>query len=90
MKKLIIAALVCLNIGLLTALVFTDTPEAKADGYFNQTDYLVVTGKVESNYEIVYIIDMASQQIGAIKADRGTHRMSPASAPRSLLTDMRD
>ncbi len=89
MKKLITAALVCLNLGLLTGLVVSTTAEAPADGYFNETNYLMVTGKIESNYEIVYVIDLATQQIGAIKADRGTHRLSAMGSPRSLLTDMR-
>ncbi len=89
MKKLVITALLCLNLGLLTALILSDPSEAVADGYFNETNYVVVTGKIESNYEVVYIIDMATQQIGAIKADRGTHRISAMGAPRSLLTDMR-
>jgi len=90
MKKLVIAALICLNVGLLFALVFgQSTPTANAqNSYYNETNYVMAAGQIESGYEVIYVIDMATQRLGAWKFDLGSRRLVPL-ASRSLSTDFR-
>ena len=35
----------------------------------------MVTGQIESGYEVIYIIDMASQRLGAWKYDLSTKKL---------------
>ncbi len=89
MKKTVITLLICLNIGLLAVLMFGETDRAIAQvGYYNETDYALVTGKVETDLEVVYVIDMASQQLGVWKYNLSPRRMS-AMDRRSLADDFR-
>ena len=90
MKKLIVAALICLNVGLLFALVFwQSTPTANAQAsYYNETNYIMVTGQIETGYEVVYVIDMATQRLGAWKFSLGERRLMPLPS-RPLSTDFR-
>jgi len=92
MKKAIIVSLICLNVGLLAALVFGEgAPQAKAQqtDYFNETDYAVVAGKIETNLEVVYVLDMATQKLGVWKYDMSNRRMIPWRS-RSLPSDFRE
>jgi len=89
MKKLVITALICLNIGLLAALVISQDRPAKAqNSYYNDTDYVLVTGKIEEGRDNVYVVDVAARSFGAWKFDVGRRRLLPL-APRSLATDLR-
>ena len=80
MKKMLIIALVCVNVGLLLALVFgtANIPQAKAQpGRGGGTDYLMVTGEISSDYEAVYIIDLAQRRLRGVKFDRSRKRLVP-------------
>ena len=89
MKKLVITALICLNIGLLVALVLGETPSAEAqNGYYNETEYVLVAGKIEDGRDNIYVIDVAAQSIGSWRFELGRRRLTPL-APRSLATDLR-
>ena len=91
MKKAIIAALICLNVGLLAALVFGEaTPPANAQAnYYNETNYIMVAGQIETGLEVVYIIDMATQKIGVWKFNVSDRRLIPWRS-RSLASDFRE
>ena len=90
MKKTVIAFLICLNIGMLAVLMFGETasPANAQTRYYNETDYALVTGKIESDLEAVYVIDMASQKIGVWKYNLSQRRMSVMDR-RSLADDFR-
>jgi len=91
MKKVIIAALICLNVGLLAVLVFGEaTPAANAQAdYYNETNYIMVAGQIETGLEVVYVIDMATQKIGVWKFNISDRRLI-AWPSRSLASDFRE
>lgn len=63
-KAAIIAALVCLVVGLAAALVVVTIPsEANAQAIRGGTDYLVVTGKIQANQDAIYIINTADRNM---------------------------
>ncbi len=75
MKKALIIALLCVNAGLLTALVVAGTSPAKAQVIPGQTDYLMITSTFDSNYDAAFVIDMAKQQMAAIKVDKTSKKL---------------
>lgn len=90
MKQAMIVALICVNVALLVALTLQmDTSAGAQDEYFPRTNYIVVTGQIESGYELVYIIDMATQRLGALKYDLSRKQMVPYEG-RSLENDFRE
>lgn len=90
MKKIVITILICLNIGLLSVLMFGEaaSPAKAQTPYYNETDYAMVTGKIQESLEVIYVIDMASQKIGVWKFGVSDHRMR-AQDVRSLADDFR-
>ena len=89
MKNAVIVALVCLNLGLLAGLIAGAVAPAKAqDGYFLKTNYVMVTGKIESGHDTVYVIDLASQRLGCFQFDRTRKRLTPIRG-RDLVADFR-
>jgi len=79
MKKVLIVSLVGLNLALLAGLVLGGhSPAAQAQpAAWRTTDYLLFTGSIESDYDVVYVFDMASQKLGAWKFDRTAKRLRP-------------
>ena len=77
--------------GLLTVLVFGEAaPAANAQaGYYNETNYIMVAGQIETGLEVVYVIDMVTQKIGVWKFDLSDRRLI-AWPSRSLTSDFRD
>ena len=89
MKNAVIVALVCLNVGLLVGLIAGAVAPAEAqDGYFLKTNYVMVTGKIESGYDTVYVIDLATQRLGCWQFDRTRKRLNPIRG-RDLTADFR-
>ena len=89
MKKMLIIALVCVNIVLLLALVFgtANIPQANAQPRRGGgTDYLMITGDIGSDYEAVYIIDLAQRRLRGVKFDRSRKRLVPMQG-RELESD---
>jgi len=71
MKKVAIVALVCVNAGLLVALMFgTGADKAQAQAIRGGSDYLVVTGKIQTNVDALYIIDTAKRSLTAWRFER--------------------
>ena len=85
MKKLLIVLLMCLNIGLLAALLTVGSPRARAQGY-RSTDYVVVTGQIDQNYDALYVIDTARQRMVAWRFDQNKKRLVQFET-RNLKTD---
>ena len=70
MKKAIITMLVCVNAGLLVALVLgVGTPAAQATfpGSIMRNNTIMITGSVKQNEDALYIIDMASEKLAAFE-----------------------
>ncbi len=69
MKKAIIAMLVCVNAGLLLALILgKGVPAAHAyPGDIVPNNTIMVTGQVKVNEDVVYILDMASERLAAFE-----------------------
>ncbi len=74
MKRAAIVALACVNVAMLAALIFgTGAEKANAQAVRGGTDYLVVTGKIQTNVDAIYVIDTASRSmLGWRFEQRGT------------------
>jgi hypothetical protein len=91
-RKMILVALVALNLGLVASLVHLNTPEADAKNptyksSYPQTDYLAVTGRLGST-DGLYIIDLRTRKLGMWKWNQGRRKLSPIGS-RDLDTDMK-
>jgi len=90
MKKPAIVLMLCVNAVLLVALV-AGTGVPKAYGQFVGANYLVVTGDVYSDYEAVYVLDLATRRVAAWRYQkrRKPFRLVPVSVGggRELLAD---
>lgn len=64
MKRSLIALLICINVGLLAALVWIEsTPAAHAQGYA-ANNFAVVTGKLTgTNTDAIYVLDLNNSQL---------------------------
>jgi hypothetical protein len=78
MKRALILGLVGLNIVLLAALTLApDPPKAYGQAVRHATDYLVVTGHYENDYDALYIIDLAKRKMCYFLFDRVQKQMIP-------------
>ncbi|MHC4294227.1 MAG: hypothetical protein ACYSTL_01435 [Planctomycetota bacterium] len=76
MKKVLIITLVCVNVVLLASLILVaGVGRAEAQVYRGGTDYLMVTGKIGTNWEAVYVIDMETRRLLAWRFDRTKNRL---------------
>ena len=92
MKKLLIVALVCVNVCLLLTLIagegFLRKAEAQPlEGALLQNNYIMLTGQIQQNNDAVYIIDMANRRLGVWQMDSAAKRLSRM-AVRNLRTDL--
>jgi hypothetical protein len=79
MRDILIVALVCLNVALVITLVLGSAEPAKAQNeYYRPSNYTMVTGKMSSGNEVLYIVDMASQRLGACAGDCSITISGPA------------
>jgi len=79
MKKIVIVSLVCVNLALLAAIVLgAYSPQARAQSAegWRKTDYIMFTGTINTDTDGVYIIDLASQKLGAWKFDITNKRLT--------------
>lgn len=86
-RKVIIATLVCLNVGLLAALIHFNMTPAYAQP-FRTTDYVVVTAKVGSGWDALCVIDLEKQKMVVWKWDKTKKRLVPI-AGRELPRDFK-
>lgn len=90
MKRFVIVALICVNIGLLALFAFQAVQPAQGqdDIYFRRTNYILVTGQIQTGYDAVYVIDVAAQRLGVWRFDLSTKRLV-AFRGRELGNDFR-
>ena len=94
MKKAIIAMLVCVNAGLLVALILgAGVPKAQAyygAGSIMPNNTIMITGQLKLDQDAVYIIDMASERLAAFEFQRTgmTKRLRPLGT-RDLKIDLK-
>jgi len=77
MKKALIAALVCINILLVAVLINANAPTAKAQTERGANNYLMVTGRTESGYDAVYVLDLKTRKLLGFRYDRNAKRLVP-------------
>ena len=76
MKQAILIGLVCLNAGLVVALVFGATASpARAQGVGAAGNYVVITGQIGSDWDAVYILDLPTRRLAALKFDKTSNRL---------------
>jgi hypothetical protein len=90
-RKMILVALVALNLGLVASLVHLNTPEADAQTVYKstypQTDYLAVTGRLGGT-DGLYIIDLRTRKMGMWKWNQARKKLTPIGS-RNLDTDIK-
>lgn len=87
MKKLVIVALICVNVALVLALFLgRSEPTAKAQAIRGGTDYLLLTAKVNTDTDAVYVLDMAKRKMMGFEFDTTMKRLKPIRA-RDLAND---
>ncbi len=88
MKKAVIVALLCLNAALLVTLIAgpgTQQAQAQVIG----SNFLIVTGNIYSDYDAIYVLDLASRRLAAWRYEkrRKPYGLRPVKAGRELLRD---
>jgi len=86
MKKALIVALVCINILLVAMLINSNATKAQAQTERGANDFIMVTGRVESSFEAVWVLDLKSRRLGAWRFDRMKRILVPYIG-RNLTTD---
>jgi hypothetical protein len=88
MKRFLIIGLVVVNLVLLAALTLaSDPPKAYGQSMRGATDYLVVTGRYESGYDALYVIDLAKRKMIYLLFDKTNKRMQAYTPARKLRVD---
>lgn len=90
-KRSWIAALACLNLLLLAALVFATVslPAAHAQATGLARNYLVVTGEIQNEYDALYLLDRRERTLHAFIWDK-TRRDLVYTDWRDLERDFRN
>jgi len=88
MKKFVIAVLICLNLALVATLAFHASPgEAQALRRGRGGNYSVITGRMNTNLDVVYVIDPDNQLLMGWVYDKATRTGMNALKPRDLERD---
>ena len=87
MKRAAILGLVGLNLALLTALLLaSEEPKAYGQALRGATDYVVVTGHYDTDYDALYVIDQGKRKMCYFLFDR-TQKKLISSGMRKLRID---
>ena len=94
MKKAIIAILVCVNTGLLLALILgAGVPKAQAyygAGAVMPNNTIIITGQIRRDEDAVYIVDMASERLAAFEFQgKGANKRLRPLGTRDLKIDLK-
>ena len=89
-RSTVIAALVCLNLMLLTGIVLSSysLPPAYAQTAGLATDYLVVAGEIQDEHDAIYLVDIRNRMLHVLYFDRGQRQLRWG-ASRDLEQDFR-
>jgi len=83
MKKAIILTLVGVNLALLVSLALvSEPPKAYGQSIKGGTDYLMITGRLRQNYDIIYLVDTGKRRMAALIVDQTSKRITPHGARR--------
>ncbi|MBS3821182.1 MAG: hypothetical protein GVY16_10370 [Planctomycetes bacterium] len=85
MKRMMIVGLIVLNGALLAGLIHLNMAPAQAQS-FKSTDYVAAVGEISSDYDALFITDLASRRMVALKWDKNAQRMV-AFGPHDLESD---
>lgn len=87
MKKVLIAALLCVNVALVSMLV-AQWPLSKAHAQLKGgTDYIAVTGRVDQFLDVLYVLDLAKKKMVGYKFDLTSKKMMVSQSGRDLTKD---
>ena len=77
LKRLLLGALVCVNLVLLTALVFASyqPPTAFAQEGLSG-DYVVVSGEIQSNFDGLFVLDLKTRKLHAFYYERAGRELA--------------
>ena len=88
MKKVLIVALVCINVALVALVLARELPRADAQTFRGASNYLLFAGHIEENYDAVYVVDLDKRKLAAWKFDQTTKKLIPYRG-RDLAKDFR-
>lgn len=88
MKAIVIGALICLNLALLAAVVVNSATTADAQVRGGGSDYMMMTSRINSNQDAVYVIDLGERRMLAWVYNRNNRRLEPMFG-RELTRDFR-
>jgi len=88
MKRVLIVALVCVNIVLAAMLINFNVTQAQAQTERGANNFILATGRIESGFEAVYVIDLKSRRMAAWRFDRTAKKLVPYKG-RDLATDFK-
>jgi len=86
MKKTLIVTLLCVNAVMLLALILYST-EQPAFGQVAGADYLVVTARAAREWDAVYVLDLSTRRLVAVRLDQNRRRITPFGGVRDLTRD---
>ena len=86
MKRACIVVLLCLNVVLLVALVGINMNKAQGQTVRGANNYLMATGRIEANFDAIYVLDMKTRRLAAWQFDRTAKRLRPFKG-RTLAQD---
>ena len=76
MKKIIIVALVCINVALVAVLAFgVGEPKATAQVRGGGSDYMAITARWGTNDDVVYVVDLGSRRMAAWSFNQTNKRL---------------
>ena len=73
-RSIAVAVLVCLNAALVVALVFGTTSQT-AHAQVVGANYLVTTGQINADNDAVWVLDLASRRLAALRFDKTKKRL---------------
>ena len=75
MKKTLIGSLVAINIALVLALVLGQNPAKAQQVPRGYPDYLAIAGRVATNVDCVFVLDMPKRKLAAFEFDPAAKRV---------------
>jgi len=88
-KKTLVLTLVGLNVLLLGLLVHQAVPQAQAQS-FRTTDYVVMTARMGTSYQVLFIVDLNTKKMIGLKFDKTTKKMDKMkNYERDLVRDFK-
>lgn len=87
MKKLAVIMLVCVNVLLLAMILVAALPQAQAQSIRGANNYLLMTGQIEKDYDVIYVMDLASRRLVAWQFNRTDRKLIRFRGGRNLAKD---